>query len=155
MEVVPCPFLSHLLHRLNTGDLRQQVDMWEATGSHSSSLTQLTRVAAGTQQCSCQRRRPQYMPRGLWAQLPARLKRAPSPGETDPQAGPSTCSLGLSFHSHPQPSARCCPASIRRLRLHGCLPTRPRPADLPHSHRCQRLMSSSQIAGEPAPTVEC
>lgn len=60
--------------------------------SHFPPLAQPTRAAAGTQRCSHQIPRPQRRPQVLWAQQPTGLQKAPSPGETDTLAAPSTCS---------------------------------------------------------------
>lgn len=58
---------------------------------HCLPLTQPTRVAARTQQCSGQIPRPPHMPQVLWVQQPTGLQKAPSPGETDVPADPSIC----------------------------------------------------------------
>lgn len=82
-------------HRLGPRGPGHQVDRKEGRPirkdmelPHSLPLTQPTRVAARTQQCSRQIQRPQRMPRGLWAQQPTGLQKAPSPGETDTLAAP-------------------------------------------------------------------
>lgn len=49
----------------------------------SHHFIQPTRVAAGTQQCSHQRQRPQHRPQVQRAQQPARWKMAPLSGERD------------------------------------------------------------------------
>lgn len=85
-------------HRLGTGGLGQRVDGKEGIPIrkdvkllHCLPLTQPTRVAARTQQCSGQIPRPPHMPQVLWVQQPTGLQKAPSPGETDVPGDPSIC----------------------------------------------------------------
>lgn len=74
-----------------------------------------TRVAARTEQCSRQTQRPRRMPRGLWAQQPTGLQKAPSPGETDTDrlAGPQEAPAPRS--ASPNPTPTLLPASLTQI----------------------------------------
>lgn len=105
---VSCRWEGPTQHRLGTGGLGQQVDVKEDIPMRKDMmlpplpLTQPTRVAARTQKCSCQIQRPPHTPQVLWAQQPTGLQKAPSPGEIDTLADPSTCpGLALSVPHSP------------------------------------------------------